>query len=129
MTDTELVDTPFKDQDMGEKLMKAQRVHAIKVWPEYFNALVTGLKPFELRKNDRDYRVGDALRLRVWDPDSSEYTGAEVAMNVTYVLAGDEGERFGLKPGYAVLGLSCMSADEVLDIVSGRRALAEGSGR
>lgn len=92
----------------------AHRVHDLKVWPDYFRALVTGLKPFELRKNDRDFRPGDALRLRVWCPDARDYTGAEVVLNVTYVLAGAEGELFGLQPGYAVLGLSTLSPAEIV---------------
>lgn len=31
--------------------------------PEYFSRLIRGEKPFEFRKNDRDYREGDCVIL------------------------------------------------------------------
>ena len=39
-------------------------LHELKISPEYYDAVVNGIKPFEIRKNDRNYSVGDALRLR-----------------------------------------------------------------
>jgi len=38
--------------------------HDIKILSEYFNAVADGSKPFEVRRNDRDYQVGDTLLLR-----------------------------------------------------------------
>ena len=36
--------------------------HALKIRPEYFEAVQTGRKPFELRWNDRGFRKdGDSL--------------------------------------------------------------------
>lgn len=43
--------------------------HDLKVHPQYFAALANGSKPFEARKDDRGYAVGDTLRLHEWDPD------------------------------------------------------------
>lgn len=45
-------------------------VHELKCWPEYFEPVRTGLKPWEFRLADRSYAVGDVLRLREWSPDA-----------------------------------------------------------
>lgn len=44
-------------------------VHNLKTWPRFFDMTLHGLKPFEIRTaHDRDFRVGDVLRLVEWDP-------------------------------------------------------------
>ncbi|MDF2680174.1 MAG: hypothetical protein K0R47_1364 [Brevibacillus sp.] len=49
-----------KDVDMPEQ---AAAVHELKTWPEYFNAVMDGTKKAEIRKNDRGFKVRDALLL------------------------------------------------------------------
>jgi hypothetical protein len=63
-------------------------VHELKIWVEYFEPVAKGVKTFELRKADRDYQVGDILKLREWDPNIKDYTGQRVDMKVTYILDG-----------------------------------------
>jgi hypothetical protein len=82
--------------------------HELKCWPEYFAALKDGTKTFEYRINDRNFHVGDRLRISEWDPvmaDSGDcpmgYTGDHLLFRVTYVL----GDFKGLKTGYCVLGI------------------------
>ena len=58
-------------------------VHYLKIRPEYFNAVILGLKTFELRKNDQNYYVGDELVLAEYD---NGFTGREFAVKVTYIL-------------------------------------------
>ena len=77
------------------------RVHDLKVWPEFYGPLVRGEKTFELRKNDRDYRVGDKLRLQEFDPAGGVYTGSVAVFEVTYVL---ENTNY-LQPGVVALGI------------------------
>jgi hypothetical protein len=55
---------PIQDDDR-----KARRVEDLKTWPEYFAAIESGSKTFEVRKNDRNYKPGIALCLREWVPD------------------------------------------------------------
>ena len=77
-------------------------IHDLKCWPEYFAAVRDGLKPFEVRKNDRDFRVGDTLRLWEFDPKLNIHTGMYCHRRVTYALAGGQ---FGVEEGHIVLGL------------------------
>ena len=81
--------------------------HDLKVWPEYFRALAHG-KRFEVRKNDRNFQVGDELLLREYAPGPDEYTGQTLTVTVNYILSGDDpmGYAFGIRPGFCVLSIN-----------------------
>ena len=79
------------------------REHELKCWPEYFQAIVDGRKTFEVRKNDRDFRVGDVLLLREYILASNLYTGGEKHVRVTYIMGSAHG---GVTNGYVVMGIS-----------------------
>jgi hypothetical protein len=64
------------------------KYHHLKTWPVYFQAVVTGEKTFEIRKDDRDFKVGDILMLHEWDPETKEYTGRSTRKRVTYIAHG-----------------------------------------
>jgi hypothetical protein len=91
------------------------KTHELKSWPEFFADVATGKKNFELRRNDRDYRPGDELVLREWEPGdhpdraTARYTGREHRVIVTYVLTGAGvgciAPLKGLALGYCILGL------------------------
>jgi hypothetical protein len=49
-------------------------VHRIKEWPEHFKDLLNG-RNFEVRRNDRNYQVGDVLWIKEYDPLTEEFTG------------------------------------------------------
>ena len=75
--------------------------HRVKIWPKFYDEVAGGMKPFELRKDDRNYAVGDELRLEEYDPEMKIYTGRTVTAKVIYKL-----ERMpGLEDGYCVLAL------------------------
>jgi len=76
-------------------------IHELKTAQPYFEHVLTGVKPFEIRYNDRGFRPGDRLLLREVDA-AKQYTGRSVERDVTYVLGGSE---FGLTPPWVVLGL------------------------
>jgi hypothetical protein len=82
--------------------LTGERVHCLKCWPEYFAAIDNGDKTFELRKDDRDYRVGDYLQLYEWHPCTEQYTGKTMLLEVTYVLTASQ---FGLAPGHACMAI------------------------
>ncbi len=80
-------------------------LHELKTWPEYFQLMVDGKKPFELRKNDRGFLKGQELLLREYDKNTKQYTGRTLPRKITYVLKGEEAEAFGLKVGFCIMGL------------------------
>lgn len=97
------------------------QTHELKCWPEYFEAMASGEKPFDLRRDDRGFEVGDMLVLREWVPEThyprsgfssgsigARYTGRSLHCRVGYVLR----EFVGLTPGYVVLGVARMSSWE-----------------
>jgi len=45
------------------------RVHRLKTVDPYFTDVAVGRKTFEVRKNDRGFRVGDVLVLEEWHPE------------------------------------------------------------
>lgn len=75
--------------------------HVLKLRTDYFNAVADGSKPFEVRKTDRHFEVGQYLQLDEVQHDGW-YTGRCLYVRVTYVLVDFE----GLKDGYAVLGIT-----------------------
>ncbi len=80
-------------------------VHELKTWKEYFQLVASGDKPFELRKNDREFLAGHELKLMEYDKDSNTYTGRILHRKITYILQGAEAENFGLKEGYCIMVL------------------------
>lgn len=63
--------------------------HSLKCWPFYYRTMVSGEKPFDVRKgDDRKYGVGDFVDLREWDPETGSYTGAHCVRRITYVMHG-----------------------------------------
>lgn len=78
--------------------------HAVKTWKQYYAEQAKGNKLFELRKDDRPYKIGDKFLSQEWDNEKSEYTGNEETYLITYVLR--DAEFFGLKQGYCILQLA-----------------------
>lgn len=64
-------------------------VFELKTWPEYYAKILSGEKPFDVRKgSDREYKVDDIVKFLEWDPEKKAYTGASCAFLVTYVMHG-----------------------------------------
>ena len=82
-----------------------KRTHELKTWPEEFDAVASGKKRFEWRKEDRGFAIGDIIWLRAWYPVTREYTGPELRMRVTYIL---RGPRFGVPEGYCIMSLGML---------------------
>lgn len=89
--------------------------HDLKCWPEFFQPLVEGRKPFDYRLNDRDYQVGDILHQREFVPPAEDldsagyYTGRSIRHRVTFILDDKLGPT--MKAGFVVMGLGALDPD------------------
>jgi hypothetical protein len=61
--------------------------HEVKSWAHFFDAIAAGVKLHDLRKNDRNYQVGDQLLLKRYDIQKGEFTGEECLVEVTYITS------------------------------------------
>lgn len=85
--------------EVPETVMDDRR-HKLKLAKMFFEDVRLGRKSFELRKNDRDYQIGDILELR--EMDNGEPTGRVIEKEITYILEGFA----GLKEDYCILALA-----------------------
>lgn len=61
-------------------------LHHLKTWPEFFGRIWNGDKTCEVRKNDRNFTVGDVLVLHEWCPRAEVYLGRIVTVRVSYII-------------------------------------------
>ena len=84
-------------------------VHRVKCWRAYFADIKAGIKTFDLRRDDRKYKVGDILEICEWNEKDQEYTGEELTRRICYKLdgvgIGAIAPLIGLNHGYCILGL------------------------
>ncbi|MGE1118294.1 ASCH/PUA domain-containing protein [Bacillus altitudinis] len=83
-----------------------ETVHDLKIMPQYLWALKTGIKGFEIRKNDREFQVGDILRLREYK--DGQYTGRLVLGRITFITS------FEQKDNYVVLNFKRLKLDQAV---------------
>lgn len=81
------------------------QTHELKTWSIPFHSVIIGDKKYEIRSNDRDFRVGDTLLLREWEPDFG-YSGESVSVVVTYLTKGGE---WGIPDGLCVMSIELFS--------------------
>ncbi len=105
-----IYDNRVAERDVAELLAEIHRLngldprypktHELKCWPQYFEPLKSRHKMFEIRRNDRDFHVGDVLHLNEWNPGTLDYTGRIFVAYVSYITG------FAQQEGFVVLGLS-----------------------
>ena len=90
------------------------KLHELKIKHEYLVEVTMGRKTFELRKNDRDYQVGDLIRFIDIKQDSKGgcdiYIDEETLYKITYVLK--DVPEYGLDKDYCILGIKKLKIDE-----------------
>lgn len=75
------------------------KTHELKTLTGYYQAVKNGTKTFEVRYNDRDFKVGDILILKEYD--GTNYSGDFIKMKITFVLDNKD----YCKDGFVVLGI------------------------
>lgn len=102
---------PMTGQTRTER--NAPMTHRVKCWPPAFAEIRSGKKTFELRRNDRDYRVDDLLVLQEFRPipgfdgehPPGDFTHSQETRFITSVLRGGLPSSPGLHPDFVILSL------------------------
>lgn len=85
------------------------KIHHLKIYFDYADAVLNGTKTFEVRRNDRGYQKGDWIKFEVtksYDDDCFDHSWPEKHLlngkvfEITYVHSG-----LGMENGFVVLGL------------------------
>lgn len=87
-------------------------IHELKISQCYLIHILEGKKPFEVRKNDRDFQAGDQIRflpIESEDYNVYEHTQAPIPLfSIEYILSGF----VGLQEGYVVLTIKALPASD-----------------
>lgn len=83
------------------------RVHHLKTDPEPFAEVKAGKKRYEVRRFDRDFRVGDRLVLTEFDRTTKKYSGDNIVVMVVHILPPGA---YGLPEDVGVMGIELLSA-------------------
>ncbi len=87
------------------------KVHDVKIFESYADAVLSGDKTFEIRYNDRGYQKGDRLKFRVVEDGHHLFdvnhglSGKEY--EITYVHSG-----LGLADGYVALAIKAVKGEQ-----------------
>lgn len=76
------------------------KTHLLKLADQYWEPVLTGLKTFEVRYNDRNFEVGDHVKFR--RVNSEEEMG--LTFTITYVLTHDDFPQ-GIPEGWCVFAI------------------------
>ncbi len=90
------------------------KTHHVKSWSQFFYPIKHGLKKHDLRKNDRNYAVGDILVLEEYDMQGGRYTGESVRAQITFITNSQFPCAFSsavLDKGYAILSLELLQVN------------------
>lgn len=85
--------------------------HELKSWPKFFNQIIAGLRMHELRRNDRNFQIGDRIKLCEFDPDSQAYTGRTFAVEITSITSTKEScavSKDALHPEFCIMSVKAL---------------------
>lgn len=112
-------------------MMSSPVTHELKTDPEVFDAVAKGFKTYEIRYNDRGYRVGDTLVLLETKYTVQEmregqypliYTGRRYEAKISHIITGP---LYGLEAGWVILSLDNRLLLDVARAAMGMRGEAQ----
>ena len=75
--------------------------HHLKCEAKYFKLIESGVKKFELRKNDRNYKKNDIVYLE--EVVHGVSTGRKLPpITIQYIITDDEGGKYGLRKEHCI---------------------------
>ena len=89
-----------------------RKLHKLKLEKQYIEPIVEGEKTFEIRYNDRDYKVGDIIK---FVPTTDSYYGDIIKYKlyvITYIF-----DNFGLDENYIVFSFKELTDKKLTDIL------------
>ena len=95
-------------------------IHELKILPKYFNDVVKGVKTFEIRKDDRNFKIGYILLLEEYDSNNeyvdindnlTNYSGRKIVKEITYIFKYID----GLNNDYTLLRIKTPNEDVKLE--------------
>lgn len=90
-------------------------IHTLKCIQPYFNLVWLGKKRAEIRKNDRNFKLGDIVYLQEYNPQKNSFTKYQIKIRITDIL-----ENFkGIELGYCMFSFDIEEriTDELPDIL------------
>lgn len=75
--------------------------HELKILPRWFEDVKSGKKNFEIRRADRNFKVGDTLVLKEYEHGG--FTGREITRSIKYIYKGDG--TYGISEDFCIIGL------------------------
>ena len=99
-----------REQERKMEQLPSQReqevkTHEVKLASMSYDDVASGKRTFELRKNDRGYKVGDILHMLEFK--NGKHTGRTIKANIVYMLE----EYTGLVEDYCILGIKVTAFD------------------
>lgn len=84
------------------------KTHRLKTANPYFSDTWEHRKPFELRKNDRNFEVGDRVELVEFDPSNPDLLAREIHGHINYLLK----DYAGLESGFCIFSCKVLFYQE-----------------
>lgn len=90
-----------------------ETIHRLKSVPDTFDPIESGERTFDIRLDDRGFKIGDLVQFVRWD-EARQMAGRTVRKRIVYLLYGLEDSschpltkpRWGLKARYVIMSLA-----------------------
>lgn len=97
-------------------------IHRLKSWPDPWRDVALGVKPYEVRVNDRDFKVGDLLDLQEFKDEG--FTGWVIRARVVHIT--DDEPPSPLPAGVVVLGIEVTEGAHFVPLLAPQKEPIEG---